>query len=88
MSKEKPEVGDVWECNGQKMIVIGVSGYFHPLCIKKDGKEFEESWLFLDVELTYNYLGKSKVNLDDLFDVERRANKKRHKVLSPQGIFY
>lgn len=70
MSKEIPEIGDVWECNGQKMIVIGVSGYFHPLCIKKDGKEFEESWLFLDVELTYNYLGKSKVNLDDLFEVQ------------------
>lgn len=26
--------------------------------------------LFVDVELTYNYLGKSKVNIDDLFDVE------------------
>lgn len=53
MSKEKPEIGDVWECNGQKMIVIGVSGYFHPLCIKKDGKEFEESWLFLDTVLSF-----------------------------------
>lgn len=53
------------------MIVIGTSGYFHPLCIKKDGKEFEESWLFLDAALPYNYLGKSKANIDDLFEVEK-----------------
>lgn len=70
MSAEKPEVGDVWEWNGQKMLVIGTSGYLHPLCIRKDGKEFEEAWLFLDAALPYNYLGKSKASIKDLFEVE------------------
>lgn len=65
-----PEVGDVWEWNGQKMLVIGTSGYFHPLCIRKNGKEFEEAWLFLDAAFPYNYIGKSKASIKDLFEVE------------------
>ena len=36
-------------------------------------------------ELTYNYLGKSKVNIDDLFEVEWQ--KKRPKVLARKGFF-
>lgn len=38
--------------------------------MRAEKPEIGDVWAILDVELTYNYLGKSKVNIDDLFDVE------------------
>lgn len=70
MSKEKPEVGDVWEYKGERMVVIGVRGFIHPICIKKDRKEFETAWLFMFDYSDYTYLGKSKAKISDLFEVQ------------------
>ena len=72
MSKEKPEVGDVWENlqekkfyiynNYENRLVRGFStqsGIMESFCLLIDD--------FFDL---YTYLGKSKVNIKELFDVK------------------
>ena len=85
MSKDKPEVGDVWidECN-RKILVADVydlinNGYaeciaidvFHPEILKHFLIPFDE-FQFL------NYLGKSKANIDDLFKTENEEWSKKN----------
>ena len=69
-SKEKPEVGDVWEvyipnAGTFKAIVINTKDYAHPLCITDD---FESCFLWRYT--TEKYLGKSKADINQLFEVD------------------
>ena len=72
MSKEKPEVGDVWGIDELVARVLFVSEnsvrYLtpnfvgsHPMIVTR------EKWWFVRV---FNYLGKSKVSIEELFDVK------------------
>lgn len=70
MSEHMPEVGDVWEVyvpnvGTFKAIVINTTEYLHPLCITDDLQ-----YCFLWRYTTENYLGKSKANINELFEVE------------------
>ena len=74
MSKEKPEVGDVWEVSGEigggycktiKIVVINTVNFIHPYCLSEDIEPFFMS----EGEADYKYLGKSKISIKELFDV-------------------
>ena len=70
MSELKPEVGDVWEVyvpnqGTFKAIVINTKDYVHPLCITDD---FESCFLWRYT--TEKYLGKSKADIKQLFEVD------------------
>lgn len=70
MSAEKPEVGDVWEiydsnAGTYKALVINTTDYSHPYCVTDD---FQGAFLWSYT--TEKYLGKSKVNIKDWFEVE------------------
>ena len=78
MSKEKPEVGDVWEYkNGVKFYIIReTTTCFNPWGVKypafevieEDGElNFLDEFGFISDE--FKYLGKSKVSIKELFDV-------------------
>lgn len=76
MSANTPEVGDVWENDGLILYVGKLSkdknekpiGY----CYDMDKKGYVTGcWYWMDVFANNaKYLGKSKVNIDDLFVVE------------------
>lgn len=77
MSKEKPEVGDVWKFGTHKYHVLE-SGKYNDvfdgitdgiMCICDDFKKFQgfKTRPFLKGAV---YLGKSKANINDLFEVE------------------
>lgn len=78
MSKDKPEVGDVWldENSGSKIVFVCVNDYYMEY-LEHNTKLVEsfdvyrihdtKSTLWKD-ELTY--LGKSKVKIEDLFKTE------------------
>lgn len=75
MSKLMPEVGDVWYDEGcrEKLHITNVDKfsvsflsknedrYFEYFCILNDIREFSKS---------YRYLGKSKANINQLFEVQ------------------
>lgn len=70
MSELMPEVGDLWEvyvpnAGTFKAIVINTTEYKHHLCITDDFQT-----CFLWKYTTENYLGKSKANINELFEVE------------------
>ena len=70
MSKEEIEVGDVWEVSyygvRKKAYICNTKDYNHPLCVLNDG-----DMIFLYLEVAgIKYLGKSKVNIEDLFKTE------------------
>lgn len=70
MSKEKPEVGDIWEIfdpnvGTYKAIVINTTHFKHPYCITDDLE-----WYFLWNYSTETYIGKSKAIISDLFEVQ------------------
>lgn len=79
MSKEKPEVGDVWvDEKGRKLFLFQVTdNYLH--FMRRKNKYPDNTNIvvvftftrrcFLEVD-RFDYLGKSKVNLEELFDVE------------------
>jgi hypothetical protein len=75
MSKEKPEVGDVWNYEGVKRLIIeeGVKtcDFFGVVdAVLVFGDDYKSHWynsaLFAKQA---EYLGKSKVNVEDLFNV-------------------
>ena len=73
MSKEKPEAGDVWETNSkkmgtQKMLITGRNNY--ALYVITDKGVVGSRFLHKFKNETHKYLGKSKVNIKELFDVE------------------
>ena len=87
MSKEKPEVGDVWEHKGHKTLLhiievgsnfITFFGYADDVYPHKTYKRYYvNSFSELDNDPRYKYfaedyeyLGKSKVNIEDLFKTE------------------
>ena len=74
MSELVPEVGDLWKYFGKNMIVVGASGYLHPICVIQDGDEFDIAFLFQDNRCNYTYLGKSKANINQLFEVDDENN--------------
>lgn len=75
MSKDIPEVGDVWkDDNGYKVLIFktfmtyseAVSENFAYRIIYNKGFA---AYGYKDIS-NYNYLGKSKANIDDLFKTE------------------
>ena len=75
MSKDKPEVGDVFEIKMTqwkdytktfKAIVINTVNFVHPLCITDD----MQSFFMIEGDAEYKYLGKSKANINELFEVQ------------------
>ena len=77
MSKEKPEVGDVFENEklDEKIYIYKLwkddkKGRFVKCLIKETYGLFLEAFLLKDINFeNMKYLGKSKVNLEELFDV-------------------
>ena len=76
MSKEKPEVGDVWNYEGIKRLIVaegvktcdffGVVDAIHVL-----GDDYHSHWYNTKLFAKQaQYLGKSKVSIKELFDVE------------------
>ena len=70
MSENMPEVGDVWEVyvpntGTFKAIVINTTEFKHPLCITDD---FQTCFLWRYT--TESYIGKSKTNINQLFEVK------------------
>lgn len=73
MSKEKPEIGDVWikEWSGVKFVILD----FNPtsndfVAYNKETKNIRLIDAKIPMSNQLKYLGKSKVNIDDLFEVE------------------
>lgn len=77
MSKEKPEVGDVWENDdGVRIVFICVNDYY--LEYMEHREVLTESFDIYRVKAGCNawkngrkYLGKSKANINQLFEVLR-----------------
>ena len=68
MSKEKPEAGDVFESHFVKyMVLISTEVYAHCL-VDDNGLEIRNISTFYLKEKC-KYLGKSKANIKELFDV-------------------
>lgn len=70
MSELKPEVGDVWEIydpnvGTYKALVVNTTDFIHPYCLTDD---FHGAFLWR--YSTEKYLGKSKANINQLFEVE------------------
>ena len=69
MSKEKPEVGDVWKNpkNEKVYMVVDVGNIFISIISKSFfGQDIPKEFLIKE----FVYLGKSKTNINDLFEVE------------------
>lgn len=79
MSKDKPEVGDVWVAKDgySRLVFICVNDYYYEYIehytkliesfdIYRVNDIKDQSW-----KAGYKYLGKSKANLSDLFNVRR-----------------
>lgn len=70
MSKDKPEVGDVWEYeDGYRVHVFDTEEMICALAMVKGGLCYEgfKERKFLE---RHKYLGKSKANINDLFKTE------------------
>lgn len=77
MSKEKPEVGDVWEHKDTKIrrIIIYKDNYYTEYLSYmqfSNGRNYHIGQAYDDHSFSRNNtcLGKSKVNINDLFEVE------------------
>lgn len=72
MSKEKPEVGDVWEDKTKRIVIVAIQGCFYDfLFIDFFDKKLRISTVYTDdLNQCFNYLGKSKVSIKELFDVK------------------
>lgn len=68
MSKDTPEVGDVWinKTGSKKYYVVSVSNKYVYCLVKGLGISTKYYALFQN----YTYLGKSKANIDNLFKTE------------------
>ena len=68
MSKDTPEVGDVWiNKTGTKSYYIVKLTNFYVQCIINGGGVVNK---YYDLFRNYEYIGKSKVNINDLFEVQ------------------
>lgn len=75
MSKEKPEVGDVWIINGHKIRLEQVGEkynkeYVYHISETSNGLKGYSVYTVSFIKTVGKYLGKSKVNLEELFDVK------------------
>lgn len=68
MSKEVPEVGDVFSYKDYKIYVIDVQKDIHCTFLVTDDWKYWTTQAYVFSE--YTYLGKSKVCIDDLFKTE------------------
>lgn len=69
MSKEKPEVGDVWVSPFTKYRVIAFVGQSVDCLV--DEEQIRHSYLPISYLTDHcKYLGKSKVKIEELFDVK------------------
>ncbi len=74
MSKEKPEVGDVWIIHGIKFYIEEVGSPLdeeYTYCFLKLNKNVEGFSIYTKgyIKKCGKYLGKSKVSIKELFDV-------------------
>lgn len=70
MSKEKPEVGDVWEINNYKHYIIDIKGGAMLALINLINDWYEVRGASVETFIKQGkYLGKSKVSIEELFDV-------------------
>ena len=72
MSKDKPEVGDVWEyMDGSNVLVVNVySDSIDCLYFWQDKLMYIDNFNKKDFVRLAKYLGKSKVRIEDLFKTE------------------
>ena len=67
--KHSPEVGDVWEFSSENVkflvYITNIKDYVHAHCITDEG----ETVFFREDIFDCKYLGKSKIKLEELFDV-------------------
>ena len=71
MSKDKPEVGDVWEFRGVLDNVLEVDDTTVKICFLHDRKHLIIINHFTkEYTKIAKYLGKSKVKIEDLFKTE------------------
>jgi len=68
MSKEKPEVGDVFSYKHYKMHVIAVQEDVHCVFLVTDDWKYWIAETFVFAECSY--LGKSETNIQQLFEVQ------------------
>lgn len=73
MSKEKPEVGDVWIYNWNKYYIIQTKLLKDRtrVLLKIDKIYFKQMEVSPEFFEEARYLGKSKANINDLFEVEK-----------------
>lgn len=68
MSKEKPEIGDVWQNKTRRLRVYITKVYAWGIIgISSSGAVVSKNMYHLE---KYTYLGKSKANINDLFKTE------------------
>jgi len=75
MSKDTPEVGDVWDINGHKILLEQVGKkynkeYVYHICETPNGLKGYSVYTVSFIKAAGKYLGKSKANIDDLFKTE------------------
>ena len=68
MSKDTPEVGDVWESINQKIVIIVRDEDMFGCAVTNSQNKIQ--WRHKGSFCEYTYLGKSKANIDDLFKTE------------------
>lgn len=70
MSKEKPEVGDVWKYSSCCLMYVYevLDNDFYNVLFFQDGEYWTTDEYLPDFN-NYTYLGKSKVSIKELFDV-------------------
>ena len=74
MSKDKPEVGDVWDINGHKILLEQVGEkhneeYVYHIRETSNGLKGYSVYTVSFIKAVGKYLGKSKVSIEELFDV-------------------
>ena len=70
--KRMPEVGDVWEYQGKLYHISEVvNGCARVWCLSIDTQMNRHNWLIGGFVECFTYKGKSKANINDLFEVEQ-----------------
>lgn len=71
MSKDKPEVGDVWKYQEKLYHISAITERFVEVwCLSSDDIIRKHNWVIRDFKTVFTYLGKSKANINDLFEVQ------------------
>lgn len=83
MSREKPEVGDVWidnlSCEKKRYHIIDCSSELVLTVKIGRGRLYTQEFYIGTFLNEFTYIGKSKVNIDDLFEVQDDRNRKTKK---------